>query len=105
MARGVFAALILTSLATNASSTRLNTIDETYAIPDDCYNFKIIVRRLSDQLNYSKPFLESESDYEAKRSAIKHRIWTLRHQCNPVDRVLDSRETSRNSRRNDRVQN
>ena len=98
MGRGVLvASLLLTAITVNA---RMNTVEETMLISDnDCYNLNLITNYLTPQLDYSKPFLESEREYEAKRFAINFKIWSLRYNCGIASRVLDTRERARIVRR------
>lgn len=53
-------------------------------IPNDCANRQLIINYLESQAQQPRATFESEKDYVRSRSQIRHRIWTVRYNCQPV---------------------
>ncbi len=78
---GLIAALVLTTAgcATNRSppvSVRM--------VPNDCANREMIISYLSLHAAQPRGTFETEKDYERNRAEIRHRIWDVRYNCQPV---------------------
>lgn len=54
---------------------------EVAALPNDCANAEAINRWLQASTKVSKSLFETKEEYEARISAIKHRMWTFRGHC------------------------
>jgi hypothetical protein len=50
-------------------------------MPTDCANRMAITRWLEQQSSVPRQSLQSETDYARQRSQIRHRLWTLRYNC------------------------
>jgi hypothetical protein len=53
-------------------------------MPNDCANRAAIINWLSQQSAISKHPLESQESYEQAQRQIRHRIWTIRYNCQPA---------------------
>lgn len=54
-------------------------------IPNDCANKHYIVPWLRTQLERPKGVFQTHAQYQESIRAIKHRIWSIRYHCEPVD--------------------
>ena len=54
---------------------------EVTVMPNDCANAEGINRWLEASSRVPKSLLETQEEYEARISAIKHRMWTFRGDC------------------------
>jgi len=54
-------------------------------IPNDCANSHRVIPWLKSQLKTPKGVLQSNAQYQESIRAIKHRIWSMRYYCEPVD--------------------
>ena len=77
------APLLLTTLIGCASAPRPMPIDVAI-MPDDCANRSAIARWIESQDLIPRQSFQSEQDYARQRSQIRHRLWTLRYNCQPV---------------------
>jgi hypothetical protein len=82
--KSVILSLSILSLVGCASSYKVADVQEVHDIPNDCKNRHLMISWLENQLQYDKPYSESQREYDAKISAIKTKIWTLRTMCQPV---------------------
>lgn len=53
-------------------------------MPNDCANRVQIANWLTYQLQQPRAVLQSREDYEHQQVKIKHRLWSLRYNCQPV---------------------
>lgn len=67
-----------------AAPYRATSLKELEFVPDDCKNRHMLVKWLEDQLDYRKPLTDTQKEYDAQTSAIKHKIWHLRYRCQPA---------------------
>jgi hypothetical protein len=74
----------ISSLVGCASGYRIAHTSEVNNIPIDCGNRNLMIKWLEGQAEYSKPYTETQKEYDAKTSAIKAKIWQLRYNCQPV---------------------
>ena len=54
------------------------------AMPNDCANRQAIINWLETQSAIPRQAFESEKHYEQTRSQIRHRLWNVRYNCQPV---------------------
>lgn len=54
------------------------------AMPNDCANRQAIINWLETQAAVPRQAFESEKNYEQTRSQIRHRLWLVRYNCQPV---------------------
>ena len=54
------------------------------AMPNDCANRQAIINWLETQAAVPRQAFESERQYEQTRSQIRHRLWLVRYNCQPV---------------------
>ena len=54
------------------------------AMPNDCANRTAIINWLTHQAAIPQHPLESVQAYEQVRAQLRHRIWHLRYNCQPV---------------------
>ena len=54
------------------------------AMPNDCANRQAIINWLESQAAMPRAPLQSIQDYEQYRAQIRHRVWTVRYNCQPV---------------------
>ena len=54
------------------------------ALPNDCVNRQAIINWLETQSAIPPQTFESEKHYEQTRSQIRHRLWHVRYNCQPV---------------------
>jgi hypothetical protein len=53
-------------------------------IPDDCANRQAIISWLERVNDTPKALLETQGEYDQKRSEIKARIWRIRYNCQRI---------------------
>ena len=53
-------------------------------MPNDCANRAAITRWLESQAAISPNSNQTDVEYDQQRSKIRHRLWTLRYNCQPV---------------------
>lgn len=53
-------------------------------VPNDCANREMIINYLSQEAAQPRGTFETEKDYERTRAEIRHRIWDVRYNCQPV---------------------
>ena len=53
-------------------------------MPNDCANRGAIVNWLTQQASVPKSSLESQQSYDQTQRQIRHRIWTIRYNCQPA---------------------
>lgn len=53
-------------------------------MPNDCANRTAIINWLTHQAAIPRQPFESELNYEQSRAQIRHRIWTVRYNCQRV---------------------
>jgi len=53
-------------------------------MPNDCANRQAIISWLETQARVPRQAFESEKHYEQTRSQIRHRLWHVRYNCQPV---------------------
>lgn len=54
------------------------------AMPNDCANRQALIDWLETQGSIPRQAFESEKHYEQTRSQIRHRLWHVRYNCQPV---------------------
>ena len=54
------------------------------AMPNDCANRQAIINWLETQSSVPRQAFESEKHHEQTRSQIRHRLWHVRYNCQPV---------------------
>jgi hypothetical protein len=54
------------------------------AMPNDCANRQALINWLETQSSIPRQAFESEKHYEHTRSQIRHRLWHVRYNCQPV---------------------
>ncbi len=54
------------------------------AMPNDCVNRQALINWLETQSAIPRQAFESEKHYEQTRSQIRHRLWHVRYNCQPV---------------------
>ena len=54
------------------------------AMPNDCANREMIINYLSQEAAQPRGTFETEKNYERSRAEIRHRIWDVRYNCQPV---------------------
>lgn len=77
-------ALVLVSLLVGCSSTSRVVPSSVAAMPNDCANRQAIINWLETQAAIPRQAFESEQHYEQTRSQIRHRLWHVRYNCQPV---------------------
>jgi hypothetical protein len=77
--------LILVSVLTGCAAPR-SALEPAaiQAMPNDCANRNAMINWLSQQAAIPKSRFEHEENYEQAQSQIRHRIWTIRYNCQPV---------------------
>jgi hypothetical protein len=53
-------------------------------MPTDCANRAAIVGWLTQQAAIPKSSMESQQSYDQTQRQIRHRIWTIRYNCQPA---------------------
>ena len=53
-------------------------------MPNDCANRVMLIQWLSRQAAISKTPFETQEAYDQAQAQIRHRIWTVRYNCQPV---------------------
>lgn len=77
-------ALLTTALLVGCSSTSQHLPPSVAAMPNDCANRQAIISWLETQARIPRQAFESEKHYEQTRSQIRHRLWHVRYNCQPV---------------------
>lgn len=54
---------------------------EVAYVPNDCANAAAINRWLDASARVGKTLFETQEEYEARISQVKHRMWTFRSDC------------------------
>ena len=76
---------LITALAlTGCSTAHRPPPTDVRLIPNDCANRHLIENYLTQQAQQPRSTFETEKDYERSRAEIRHRIWGMRYNCNPV---------------------
>lgn len=79
----LIAPLLLSLLVGCASQSHMPPVSVA-AMPNDCANRQAIVNWLETQARVPRQAFESEKHYEQTRSQIRHRLWHVRYNCQPV---------------------
>ena len=53
-------------------------------MPNECANRQALINWLETQSAIPRQAFESEKHYEQTRSQIRHRLWHVRYNCQPV---------------------
>lgn len=75
---------LLLSLLVGCASQSYTPPVSVAAMPNDCANRQAIVNWLETQARVPRQAFESEKHYEQTRSQIRHRLWHVRYNCQPV---------------------
>ena len=75
--------IVVAALAGCASQSR-QIPPSVAAMPNDCANRQAIINWLETQSSIPRQAFESEQHYEQTRSQIRHRLWHVRYNCQPV---------------------
>lgn len=75
---------LLLSLLVGCASQSYTLPVSVAAMPNDCANRQAIVNWLETQARVPRQAFESEKHYEQTRSQIRHRLWHVRYNCQPV---------------------
>ncbi len=75
--------LLLVALVGCASQSR-HVPPSVAAMPNDCANRQALINWLETQSAIPRQAFESEKHYEHTRSQIRHRLWHVRYNCQPV---------------------
>ena len=78
----ILCAIILVSLVGCGSPTHVPV--SVAALPNDCANRQALINWLETQSAVPRQAFESEKHYEQTRSQIRHRLWMVRYNCQPV---------------------
>lgn len=76
--------ILATVLLIGCSSTSRVVPPSVSAMPNDCANRQAIINWLETQSAIPRQAFESEKHYEQTRSQIRHRLWHVRYNCQPV---------------------
>jgi len=68
-----------------AGLTSQSTPTDVALIPNDCANKHHIIPWLESQLSRPKGIFQTNAQHQESIRAIKHRIWSIRYHCEPVD--------------------
>ena len=77
-------ALMTTALLVGCASPSYTPPISVAAMPNDCANRQAIINWLETQSSIPRQAFESEKHYEQTRSQIRHRLWHVRYNCQPV---------------------
>lgn len=72
--------LLCVLLMTGCAMHPRQPLDVAY-MPSDCANAAAIERWLAASARAPKSIVETQEEYEARISAVKHRLWTFRGDC------------------------
>ena len=75
---------LLMSLLVGCASQSSTPPASVAAMPNDCANRQAIINWLETQSSVPRQAFESEKHYEQTRSQIRHRLWHVRYNCQPV---------------------
>jgi hypothetical protein len=75
---------LLLSLLVGCASQNYTPPASVAAMPNDCANRQAIINWLETQSSIPRQAFESEKHYEQTRSQIRHRLWHVRYNCQPV---------------------
>ncbi len=75
--------LLLVALVGCASQSQ-HVPSSVAAMPNDCANRQALINWLETQSAIPRQAFESEKQYEHTRSQIRHRLWHVRYNCQPV---------------------
>lgn len=53
-------------------------------MPTDCANRVMLIQWLSRQAAIARAPFESQESYDQAQAQIRHRIWSVRYNCQPV---------------------
>ena len=76
--------ILATVALVGCSSTSQHPPPSVAAMPNDCANRQAIISWLETQARIPRQAFESEKHYEQTRSQIRHRLWHVRYNCQPV---------------------
>ena len=79
-----FIAPLLLSLLVGCASQNRHVPPSVAAMPNDCANRQALINWLETQSAIPRQSFESEKHYEQTRSQIRHRLWHVRYNCQPV---------------------
>lgn len=79
-----FVAVLATVMLVGCASTNHTIPAAVSAMPNDCANRQAIINWLETQSRVPRQAFESEKQYEQARSQIRHRLWHVRYNCQPV---------------------
>ena len=77
-------AVLLTVALVGCAGTSRHVPPNVTALPNDCANRQALIEWLETQGSVPRQAFESEKHYEQTRSQIRHRIWHVRYNCQPV---------------------
>ena len=72
-----------TAMLTMACAAPRPVPPDVAIMPNDCANKPAIDRWIESQSAVPRQPFQSEADYDRQRSQIRHRLWTLRYNCQP----------------------
>ena len=75
-------AVLLTACAAPRDLARVPA--SVQIMPNDCANRAMIIQWLSRQAAIARAPFESQESYDQTQAQIRHRIWTVRYNCQPV---------------------
>jgi hypothetical protein len=75
----ILLALVLTGCATHQVPP-----PSVQIMPNDCANRAMIIQWLSRQAAISRTPLQTQESYDQAQAQIRHRIWNMRYNCQPV---------------------
>lgn len=73
---------LLTACAAPRDLTRVPA--SVQIMPTDCANRVMLIQWLSRQAAIARAPFESQESYDQTQAQIRHRIWTVRYNCQPV---------------------
>lgn len=81
----MFLALVVAAVLTGCAVPRAHQPPMAVRVmPNDCANRGVIVNWLTQQAAVPKSSLESQQSYDQTQRQIRHRIWTIRYNCQPA---------------------
>jgi hypothetical protein len=75
---------LLLVLLVGCASQSTHVPSSVAAMPNDCANRQALINWLETQSSIPRQAFESEKHYEHTRSQIRHRLWHVRYNCQPV---------------------
>lgn len=72
------------SLVPIVSPTVTAIPSDVSTIPNDCANLPAISRWLEQRSQAAKTVFQSQEQYQQTQSYVKHKLWSLRYNCNPA---------------------